>query len=54
MIQQQCSKKPKSMDGALVAAGSQNSFIHPSIHPSIHPCALAGVSLLVHSVHWTG
>jgi hypothetical protein len=74
MIQQQCSKKPKSMDGALVAAGSQNSFIHPSIHPfihpfihlsihpsihsfihpSIHPCALAGVSLLVHCVHWTG
>ncbi len=82
MIQQQCSKKPKSMDGTLVAAGSQNSFIHPSIHssihsfiylsihlsihsfihpsihssihPSIHPCALAGVSLCVHCVHWTG
>jgi hypothetical protein len=31
MIQQQCSKKPKWMDGALVAAGWQNSFIHPSM-----------------------
>jgi hypothetical protein len=46
MIQQQCSKKPKSMDGALVAAGSQNSFIHSSMHSfisSIHPC--------IHSFH---
>jgi hypothetical protein len=44
MMQQQCSNKPKAMDGALVAAGSQNS-IHLSIHSFIHPS--------IH-VHWLG
>ncbi len=63
MIQQQCSKKPKSMDGALVAAGSQNSFIHPSIHSSIHSFVYLSIHLSIHSfiypsihpsthVHW--
>ncbi len=49
MIQQQCSKKPKSMDGALVAAGSQNSFIHPSIHPFIHPFIHLSIHPSIHS-----
>jgi hypothetical protein len=49
MIQQQCSKKPKSMDGTLVAAGSQNSFIHPSIHSSIHSFIYLSIHLSIHS-----